>query len=178
MLARTSPGVPLAEQQQEDGQRHRLDSTLDPLIHRVHENPRENYAFFWRDKSAWFAAKPAPRWKHRSVALGGRVPGGTPHRVTPTRRTMVEDHLEDLMAETQAGKVDRYIEEGRVTKQLELPDGGSVWRINADTGTYRLTIDDVGVEWQCTCPAALRGRSDCAHAWAVLKLMGLEPEPR
>ena len=81
------------------------------------------------------------------------------------------------MAETQAGKVDRYIEEGRVTKQLELPDGGSVWRINADTGTYRLTIDDVGVEWQCTCPAALRGRQDCAHAWAVLKLMGLEPDP-
>ena len=51
-----------------------------------------------------------------------------------------------------------------------------MWRINADTGTYRLTIDDVGVEWQCTCPAALRGRQDCAHAWAVLKLMGLEPE--
>ena len=80
------------------------------------------------------------------------------------------------MAETQAAKVDRYIAEDRVSKQLELPDGGSVWRINADTGTYRLTIDDVGVEWQCTCPAALRGRQDCAHAWAVLKLMGLEPE--
>ena len=80
------------------------------------------------------------------------------------------------MAETQAAKVDRYIAEDRVSKQLELPDGSSVWRINADTGTYRLTIDDVGVEWQCTCPAALRGRQDCAHAWAVLKIMGLEPE--
>ena len=34
------------------------------------------------------------------------------------------------MAETQAAKVDRYIAEDRVTKQLELPDGGSVWRIN------------------------------------------------
>ena len=30
VLGRTSPGIPLAEQQQEDGQRHRSDSTLDP----------------------------------------------------------------------------------------------------------------------------------------------------
>ena len=79
------------------------------------------------------------------------------------------------MAETQAAKVDRLIESGAVSKQLTLPDGGSVWRINGDTGTYRIQIDDVGVEWSCSCPAGLKGRQDCAHAWAVLKLMGLDP---
>ena len=79
------------------------------------------------------------------------------------------------MAETQAEKVDRLIESGAVSKQLTLPDGGSVWRINGDTGAYRIQIDDVGVEWSCSCPAGLKGRQDCAHAWAVLKLMGLDP---
>ena len=44
VLARTSPGVPLAEQQQEDGMRHRSDSTLDPKVfHRGQRLPRENY---------------------------------------------------------------------------------------------------------------------------------------
>ena len=82
------------------------------------------------------------------------------------------------MAETQAGE-SRPVHRPKTESpnSSNCPMVGSVWRINADTGTYRLTIDDVGVEWQCTCPAALRGRQDCAHAWAVLKLMGLEPEP-
>ena len=80
------------------------------------------------------------------------------------------------MAESQSDKVDRLIESGAVSKQLTLPDGGSVWRINGDNGTYRVTVDDVGVEWACSCPAALRGRKDCVHAWAVLRVMGLEPQ--
>ena len=70
---------------------------------------------------------------------------------------------------------DRYITEDRVTKVNELPDGGSIWRVNGDTGTYRVIIDDVGVDWTCSCPAGLKGHQDCVHAFAVLTVLGLEP---
>ena len=182
MSARTSPERPLVEQQQEEGQRHHSDGTLDPKVfHRGHD-------YLGRTMSG---AEPV------RTSIPGSPQTQLPGVVPPTwvyevgfRAALHTEQFTAMhagsgasigrnvkeMAETQAAKVDRYIAEDRVTKQLELPDGGSVWRINADTGTYRLTIDDVGVEWQCTCPAALRGRQDCAHAWAVLKLMGLEPE--
>ena len=79
------------------------------------------------------------------------------------------------VAETQAAKIDRYIAEDRVTKVNELPDGGSIWRVNGDGGTYRVIIDDVGVDWTCSCPAGLKGHQDCVHAFAVLTVLGLEP---
>ena len=79
------------------------------------------------------------------------------------------------MPETQTAKAERYIAEQRVVKVNELPDGGSIWRIDGDGGTYRIILDPEGVEWTCSCPAGLKGHQDCVHAFSVLTVLGLEP---
>ena len=77
------------------------------------------------------------------------------------------------MAETKSEKVDRLIADGRVVHQLTLPDGGSVWRVSGDSDTTRrVVVEASGEEWSCDCPYRY---PDCSHAWAVLRVMDLEP---
>ena len=78
-----------------------------------------------------------------------------------------------MASESKTEKVDRLISDGRVIPQLTLPDGGTVWRVTGDTGKSRRVVVNVdGSEWSCDCPYQY---PDCSHAWAVLRVLDLEP---
>ena len=74
------------------------------------------------------------------------------------------------MSETKAEKASRLIAEGRVHRQLELPDGGTVWRVQGDSKKIRTVTVDAEGSAMCDCPFL---GSDCAHTIAVLGTVGI-----
>jgi hypothetical protein len=70
-----------------------------------------------------------------------------------------------FLAETIQEKAARLIATGRVHKQLELPDGGTVWRVQGDSNKVRRVVVATDGSATCDCPALLK---PCAHILAVL----------
>lgn len=77
-----------------------------------------------------------------------------------------------MSGETIREKASRLIASGSVRRQIDLPDGGSVWLIQGDNHTRRVTVDADGSAL-CDCPFL---GNPCSHILAVLGTGGF-PEP-